>query len=221
MDRPPDNDTESAANGVCSTRRRTNAYLFAAAFLLLLVLCFAALDEMVVEVVQPLQHNALLMALAEVGQFLGNRLGSILLVALVIILAWRRWKKAALIAVVASLTQSAVVELIKALTGRPRPIVVEEDGVSPGFYGLGFEGNSFPSGHATFAFTLATVAVAFFPRARVPIYAVAAFVAISRIMLDKHYLSDVTAGALLGYAIAAFFLWVWMSRRGTNGEAEH
>lgn len=221
MDRPPDNNTEPAVNGVCSTRRRTNACLLAAAFLLLLVLCFAALDEMVVKLVQPLQHNALLMALAEVGQFLGNRLGSILLVALVIILAWRRWKRAALIAVVASLTQSAVVELIKALTGRPRPIVVEEDGVSPGFYGLGFEGNSFPSGHATFAFTLATVAAAFFPRARVPIYALAAFVAASRIMLDKHYLSDVTAGALLGIAIGVFFLWAWMPRRETSEKSAH
>ncbi len=220
MDRSPDN-TEPAANGVCFTRRRTNAYLLAAVFLLLLALCVAALDDIAVALVQPLQHNPALMAIAEVGQFLGNRLGSVLLVALVIALAWRRWKKAALIAVVASVTQSGVVELIKLLTGRPRPIVVEEDGVLPGFYGPGFDGNSFPSGHATFAFTLAAVAAAFFPRARAPIYALASFVAISRVMLDKHYLSDIVAGALLGYAIGALFLWAWMPRRETDEKSEH
>ncbi len=220
MDEPPvGNNTEPTTNGACSSPRRANAYLLAAAFALLLALCIAALDDALVTLIQPLQNNAVLMALAEFGQFLGNRLGSIILVALVIVLAWRRWKNAALIAVVASLTQSALVELIKMLTGRPRPIVVEEQGVVPGFHGLGFDGNSFPSGHATFAFTLAAVAAAFLPRARVPIYAVATFIAISRVMLDKHYLSDVIAGALLGYAVAAFFLSAWMPRPDKGHES--
>ena len=220
MDRSPDN-TKSAPDDAHSARSRFNTLLLLAMFALCIGLCISYLDSAVYRLVQPLQQNGILVALAEFGQFLGNRLGSILLVALVIVLAWHRWKRAALLAVVACLTQSAIVELIKALTGRPRPIVTEEDGITPGFYGPGFDGNAFPSGHATFAFTLATVAAAFFPRARKPIYALAAFIAISRVMLDKHYLSDVVAGAVLGYAIGMFFLWAWMPRRETEGESEH
>ncbi len=219
MDRP-DTTHELTGPGAQTKRARPNTVIRLGAFVLTVVVCILYLDALVYGLVQPLQEISFLVALAEFGQFLGNRLGSILLVTLVIVLAWRRWKKAALIAVVASLTQSVVVELIKALTGRPRPIVVEEDGISPGFYGLGFDGNSFPSGHAAFAFTLATVAAAFFPRARKPIYALAAFIAITRIMLDKHYLSDVAVGAMLGCVIGAFFVSAWMPPRPRDHEPE-
>lgn len=66
----------------------------------------------------------------------------------------------------------------------------------------GSNDSSFPSGHASNAFTLATVAERHYGwRAGGPAYAIAAAVGVSRIMRDKHYLSDVIAGAALGYIV--------------------
>ena len=61
---------------------------------------------------------------------------------------------------------------------------------------------SFPSGHASNAFALAAVAERHYGcKAGVPAYVVAAAIGYSRIVRDKHYLSDVVAGATLGYIV--------------------
>jgi membrane-associated phospholipid phosphatase len=58
---------------------------------------------------------------------------------------------------------------------------------------------SFPSGHTAATFASATVLQRHFGwKAGVPAYAVAAFVATSRVEEQKHYLSDVAFGAVLG-----------------------
>jgi len=62
--------------------------------------------------------------------------------------------------------------------------------------GTGF---SFPSGHTTVTFASATVLQRHFGwKAGVPSYAVAAYVAASRVEMKRHYLSDVALGAALG-----------------------
>jgi hypothetical protein len=60
---------------------------------------------------------------------------------------------------------------------------------------------SFPSGHASNAFTGATVISRHYPAATVPAYAVATFIATSRMAANKHHLSDIVAGAGLGFGI--------------------
>ena len=58
---------------------------------------------------------------------------------------------------------------------------------------------SFPSGHASGSFALATVAeVCYGPWVGVPSYALAGAIALSRIDANKHVASDTVAGALLG-----------------------
>lgn len=57
---------------------------------------------------------------------------------------------------------------------------------------------SFPSGHAMTAFSTALIVSAFYPNLEWPLYFIAASIAISRIILGMHFLSDVIAGALLG-----------------------
>jgi membrane-associated phospholipid phosphatase len=60
-------------------------------------------------------------------------------------------------------------------------------------------GFSFPSGHTTAAFASATVLQQHFGwKVGVPAYAVASYVAASRVQTQKHYLSDVAFGAALG-----------------------
>jgi membrane-associated phospholipid phosphatase len=60
-------------------------------------------------------------------------------------------------------------------------------------------GFSFPSGHTTVTFASATVLQRHFGwRVGVPAYAVASYVATSRVQQRRHYLSDVAFGAALG-----------------------
>jgi len=79
-------------------------------------------------------------------------------------------------------------ELVKVAVGRERP--------------NGEDNKSFPSGHTSNAFTLATVAHLHYGwKVGVPAYLLAGLVGASRIQQDKHYLSDVVAGAVLGYVV--------------------
>ena len=62
--------------------------------------------------------------------------------------------------------------------------------------GAGF---SFPSGHTTVSFASATVLQRHFGwKVGLPAYAVASYVAASRVEMQRHYLSDVAFGAALG-----------------------
>jgi len=67
---------------------------------------------------------------------------------------------------------------------------------------------SFPSGHSTTAFALAVSLGSFYPEILVPLLVLAANVAISRVIVGMHFLSDVLAGAgmgaLLGYIAYRF-----------------
>jgi undecaprenyl-diphosphatase len=61
----------------------------------------------------------------------------------------------------------------------------------------------FPSGHSTTAFALAVSLGSFYPEARPLLLILAANVAVSRVVVGMHFLSDVLVGsgmgALLGY----------------------
>jgi membrane-associated phospholipid phosphatase len=58
---------------------------------------------------------------------------------------------------------------------------------------------SFPSGHTTVSFASATILQRHFGwKVGIPAYAVASYVAASRVQMKRHYVSDVTFGAALG-----------------------
>ena len=65
---------------------------------------------------------------------------------------------------------------------------------------------SFPSGHATAAFTVATMQSHYHPRQAIFWYAGAVTIAASRVKLHRHYTHDVIAGAALGFFTARFEL---------------
>jgi len=62
---------------------------------------------------------------------------------------------------------------------------------------------SFPSGHAATSFAIATLLALAFPALAAAFLAMAAAIAVSRVALGLHYVSDVVAGAGLGAAVGA------------------
>jgi membrane-associated phospholipid phosphatase len=74
---------------------------------------------------------------------------------------------------------------------------------------------SFPSGHTSNAFAIATVwSRQYGARAAVPGYFLAGLVGVSRMASQKHHLSDVVAGATLGYLVGSTV------SRGNGGRVE-
>ncbi|PZU44753.1 MAG: phosphatase PAP2 family protein [Microbacterium sp.] len=124
--------------------------------------------------------------------------------AAAVLLALRRpW--GAVYVILASAMSAAVVQLLKAMFGRPRPeemIVVSDFG-------------SFPSGHTANAATIAVVAVVLFPQVWVAVVG-AAWVfamAFSRTQVHAHWFSDTVAGTLVGTGmalVAAAILTRWL-----------
>ena len=107
--------------------------------------------------------------------------------------------RAGLLAVPALVASGLLARVVKILVGRPRPGVVDQGLVHWG-PSLAAGYNSFPSGHATAAFTLAAVLAAASPSWRPVLYGLAALIAFSRVAVDAHFVSDVVAGGLLGWA---------------------
>ncbi len=92
----------------------------------------------------------------------------------------------------------AVFLKLKRLTGRKRPCAIE-----PHCWAtlLPPDQFSFPSGHTITAFAVTVPMVLFYPALLLGLMFCAASVAVSRVLLGMHFLSDVVAGALLGTAL--------------------
>lgn len=63
----------------------------------------------------------------------------------------------------------------------------------------GSDFKSFPSGHASAAFTVATMQASYHPKQALFWYGGASLIAYSRVKLHRHYTRDVVAGAAVGY----------------------
>jgi undecaprenyl-diphosphatase len=105
-----------------------------------------------------------------------------------------RWAIAALVAPAAIGVNYAV----KVAIGRERPLIEGHPPLARAPSKL-----SFPSAHATSSLAAATALGRVEPRARVPLYALASGICLSRPYLGMHYPSDVLAGAALGLALGA------------------
>lgn len=91
-----------------------------------------------------------------------------------------------------------VFKLLKRLSQRPRPCQLEPHCWSRVLPPDKF---SFPSGHTMTAFSIALVVSYFYPALEGTLFFVAFSIAVSRIVLGMHFLSDVLAGIVLGIAL--------------------
>lgn len=89
--------------------------------------------------------------------------------------------------------------LIKWIAGRNRPInLFNHDWFGFNFWEITYELNSFPSGHAATVLALATALSILFPRVGALAFIPAAAIAMSRVLITAHFVSDVIAGAAVG-----------------------
>ncbi len=90
----------------------------------------------------------------------------------------------------AAIINEGLVNGLKVVVGRTRPD--------------GSDNHSFPSGHASSSFMIASVVQSYYGwKGAIIGYSAATFISVSRIRYDKHWASDVTAGAALGYIVGS------------------
>lgn len=118
-----------------------------------------------------------------------------------------------LLSVQAFITSGLLERTVKLIAGRQRPFIISsaKGGPEPIFHGPVYVlrerredrvGSSFPSGHTTAAFAVATVFSETYknkPWIPVVAYSAASLVGVSRLTENKHWLTDVVAGAALGF----------------------
>lgn len=115
------------------------------------------------------------------------------------ILKNENWAMKMLFLVMAMSVSGLMNMLIKWIAGRNRPINLFNHGVFGfDFFKTVYELNSFPSGHALIPFSLAAALSILFPRFGFLAFIPATAIALSRVVLTVHYMSDVIAGAVIG-----------------------
>jgi membrane-associated phospholipid phosphatase len=126
-------------------------------------------------------------------------------VGLIADLLTRRVPGAATLSTASYFAASGSSDLLKRAFERPRPPLVD-----PAVHPLVAVPDSYsmPSGHASTAFAAAVAVGLVHPRLRWPLLALASLIALSRVWLGVHYLSDVIVGAALGAVIALLASWL-------------
>ena len=104
-------------------------------------------------------------------------------------------------------------QLLKHLVGRSRPRLMDSVGafhLDP--FSIKASLASFPSGHATTAFAAATVLGLLTPKWRPALFGLATLIALSRVVVGAHYVSDIVAGGTIG-VLATVVIVRWLAER--------
>jgi membrane-associated phospholipid phosphatase len=109
------------------------------------------------------------------------------------------------------------VTIVKRLIGRVRPSDLGPFAYMPWSWQPAYA--SMPSGHATTAYAAAIAIGAVWRRARVPMWIFAGIIALSRVVITAHYVSDVVAAAFVG-AFGAILVRNWFAARRLGFVAE-
>lgn len=134
--------------------------------------------------------------------------------ALVAGLLWKRKRLAggALLLAATVGATGILANLFKVLVGRARPkLLADEGSLAFAPFSVGYDWNSFPSGHATTALAIAATLWVIDPSRRWLWLCLGISVAATRVLLNAHYPGDILAGGVLGWCVA-----LWMTRTSTR-----
>jgi len=175
-----------------------------------------ALDDAVSRLAaRPIQSGQLKTTLSSL-RFLGDGSPLVLLTLLALSVAPTK-RVPAVLALGAALLSGALVDRAKTLSARKRPIETLPAPALESWRRADNAGrnSSFPSGHAATAFGFARGMALVFPTAAWVAYTAAVGTAISRMFELRHYPSDCTVGAIVGWTIATL-AWRLYSRRSAQ-----
>ena len=125
--------------------------------------------------------------------------GFLVVLSVFMLIFGKRWiGSAATEMVVALVISTGVAHILKRAISRSRPYWVSKN---LNTYGIDLRDYSFPSGHTTAAFTVATTFSLYFPKLAPLFVVMALLVAVSRTYLAVHYPTDVLAGVIIGIVV--------------------
>lgn len=130
---------------------------------------------------------------------LGGAVFSSLLVLVLILIGSSNVRIMGVEAFFALTLSQIMVHSLKRILSRERPYKIIEQ---LNTFGINLKDYSFPSGHTTASFSIATTIALNMPRLSIIVFTIAIIVGISRIYLGVHYPTDVAAGILLGVGTA-------------------
>lgn len=146
--------------------------------------------------------------------FLGD--GRFAIVICLIFLILRRWSRAFQL-IAAFIISALAAQILKNVFSMPRPKQFFPAGqytyFIDGVTHVGFA--SFPSGHSTSVFALATLLAIFDSNKTFNAFYLLAAVAVgySRIYLGQHFLGDVLVGSIIGTLTAVFIHWLFLTKQ--------
>jgi len=180
---------------------------------------FFALDDEIKEEVQG-SRNAVTDDFSEIFERFGN--GAFTIPTLAGLYLYGRFgeddklERTTLLATESFLVSGLFSTVLKVSAGRHRP---SEENSADTFDGLSINNNSFPSGHTTTAFSIATVVASEYEHIPLiaPIsYGIATLTGFSRLNDNKHWASDVVFGAALGYFTSKTILRLHSNKKGRH-----
>lgn len=138
---------------------------------------------------------------SNLGDWIGQGWRLAFLSIVLLAIAWTfekpRLKSVAIQTMIAHAIAAALANVLKHLIGRPRPKFVHSGDWQMSFsFVSGLD--SFPSGHSTATFAIATVLAKRFPVVSPLCLAIALFVGMSRVLRGSHFPTDVMGGAVIG-----------------------
>ena len=177
-------------------------FLSCASLVLLFIAAFQT-DRLMIEWVRSLQ-GIWIERIGDAGYVLGGGASLVAISGLFVVAGYARanpvWLQAGLRGWAAHAVTAVLVQSLKHGIGRPRPRLHrdEEFFTGPGLVsGL----DSFPSGHASASFAVATVVAKHCPALAWPAYALAGYTSLTRVFRGSHFVSDVVAGIVLGIVV--------------------
>ncbi|WP_447963219.1 phosphatase PAP2 family protein [Nitrospira sp. Ecomares 2.1] len=168
----------------------------------------ALVDGPTIQIVHSFTHPAI-DHIGNVGNHLGDGLTLVLISlgigAVGFRLGWPAWKSACIHTLLAHGVAGLFTQILKHTIGRPRPRLKQGQDweIAPSFES-GWD--SFPSGHTTASFSVATVLAHYFPNARYLWFGLAAFGGICRVISGAHFPTDVLGGILVGIGTALIII---------------
>ncbi len=145
-----------------------------------------------------------------------------IIISLILFVIWRnknpKRSDMALLVLSTTIVSGILVNIPKVIFGRARPQLLADENLYGFFwFKLDVLYRSFPSGHATTAMAVWLAFALLFPRYRNWLIAIGILIALSRVILTQHYLSDILVGGWLGMMTTLILYHIIYPKESKNG----